>query len=320
LLQPLTVSALTVKLLILALALTVDILLGEPPKKIHPTVWMGKFIAFIEQKLKVNSVPKTEKLNGVYLAVMSVAFFGFLCHLILYVCHYIHVFLFLIVGVFLLKSTFALKSMREHVIPITEALNGGDLPRARSLVSRIVSRDTSNFDGKHVISATVESVAESTVDGVTSPLFYFSISGIMGAFVYRVINTLDSMVGYKNHYTHFGWFSAKMDTLANFIPARITAYLMILASILTGGNGKYIHKILKRDSSKTESLNAGWPIAAMAGALEVQLEKPGVYRLGENKKELSVESIYQALQIMQITVFLFTILIVIPILVLVHLA
>ena len=210
--------------------------------------------------------------------------------------------------------------MREHVIPIVEALNGGDLPRARSLVSRIVSRDTDGLDEKHVISATVESVAESTVDGVASPLFYFSIFGIIGAFVYRVINTLDSMVGYKNHYTHFGWLSAKMDTLANFIPARITAYLMILASILTGGNRKYAHKILKQNSSKTESLNAGWPIAAMAGALEVQLEKPGVYKLGENKKELSVESIYQALQIMQITVFLFTILIVIPMLVLVHLA
>ena len=313
-------SALMVNLLLLGLALTLDLFFGEPPPRIHPTIWMGRFIAFLEQKLKVDGAVRAERVRGVLLVLASTTFFGLTCYLILYICHQVHFLLFLIVGVFLLKSTFAVKSMRQHAIPVVEALGRGDLAEARRLVARIVSRDTSSLDEEHVISAAVESVAESTVDGVASPLFYFSIFGVVGAFVYRVINTLDSMVGYRDaRYLHFGWFSAAVDTLANFIPARIVGYLMVLSSIFTGGDWRYAYEVFRRYRSKTESLNSGWPIAAMAGVLKVRLEKPGVYIVGDSLRKLSAENIREALKVMQVTVSLFISLCTIPLLILIHL-
>lgn len=319
-LQSLFFPALAVNLLLLALAITTDILFGEPPPRFHPTVWIGKFIAFLERKLKANGSSRTERIRGILLFLASTTLFGLFCHLSLYICHQIHFLLFLIVGVFLLKSTFAIKSMEEHAVPVVEALERGDLAQARKLVARIVSRDTSSLDKEHVISATVESVAESIVDGIISPLFYFSISGITGAFIYRVINTLDSMVGYKNaYYLHFGWFSTVADTLVNFIPARIAGYLTVLSSVLVGGDLRYSYKIFRRYRSKTGSLNSGWPIAAMAGVLKVRLEKPGVYSVGEELRKLSIENIRQALRVMLVTTTLFITLVAIPLLFLINL-
>lgn len=319
-LQFLSSSALIFSLFLLFLAISLDMLFGEPPPKIHPTVWMGKFIAFLERKLKVNENFKNEKIRGVLLFLASTTFFGLFCYLILYSCHQIHFFLSLIMGVFLLKSTFAIRSMKEHVIPIVEALNRDDLAQARKLVACIVSRDTSNLSKEQVISATVESIAENTVDGIASPLFYFSIFGVVGAFVYRVINTLDSMVGYKNpRYLYFGWFSATADTFANFIPARIASYLIVLSSIFMGRSQSYAYEIFRCYRSKTWSLNSGWPIAAMAGVLKVRLEKPGVYSIGEEFKKLSTENIQQALHVMLTTTILFVTLVVIPLLFFVHL-
>ena len=312
--------ALTVSLLLLALAIISDILFGEPPPRLHPTVWMGRFIAFLERKLKVDGTSKSEKVRGILLFLASTTLFGFFCYLALYICYQVHLLLSFIVGVFLLKSTFAIKSMKEHAIPVAEALDRGDLAHAQKLVARIVSRDTSNLDREHVISATIESVAESTVDGFASPLFYFSIFGVVGAFVYRVINTLDSMIGYRDkRYLHFGWFSAVMDTIANFVPARIAGYLMVLSSFFTGGDWSYAYEIFRQYRSKTESLNSGWPIAAMAGVLKVKLEKPGVYSIGEGLRKLSTESIHQALRVMRVTILLFVTLVVIPLLIFVHL-
>ena len=319
-LQSLIFQTLTVNLLLLALAIISDMLFGEPPPKFHPTVWMGRFITFLERKLKANGTSKSERVRGILLFLASTTLFGLFCYLALYICYQAHFLLFLVMGVFLLKSTFAIKSMKEHAISVAEALGRGDLAQARKFVARIVNRDTSNLDEEHVISAAVESVAESTVDGFSSPLFYFSIFGVVGAFVYRVINTLDSMVGYRDkRYLYFGWFSALMDTITNFVPARITSYLMVLSSVFTGGNWKYTYEIFRRYRSKTESLNSGWPIAAMAGVLKVRLEKPGAYSIGEELRKLSTESIHQALRVMQVTILLFVTLVVIPLLIFMHL-
>ncbi|MGP3703050.1 MAG: cobalamin biosynthesis protein [Candidatus Bathyarchaeota archaeon] len=304
----------------LVFALALDLILGEYPSIIHPTVWIGKLTKFLEYRFRFDGTPKAEKVGGVFLALTLTILLGLICYLTLYVCYQIHLLLFFAVGVFLLKSTFAIKSMREHVIPIVDALSKGDITQARRLVARIVSRDTSNLDEEHLISATVESIAENTVDGVTSPLFYFSLFGPVGAFVYRVINTLDSMVGYKNaQYLHFGWFSATLDTLVNAIPARITAYLMVFLSFFMGRSFKFTYEVFRRYRSKTGDLNSGWSIAAMAGVLKVQLEKPNTYRIGESLKKLSVEEIRQALKVMCGTILLFITLVVIPILILVSL-
>ncbi|MCX8175661.1 MAG: cobalamin biosynthesis protein [Candidatus Bathyarchaeota archaeon] len=318
--QFLTTPTFICSLSLLVFALALDVILGEYPLVIHPTVWIGKLVTFLERGFKVNGTPKAERVGGILLALTLISLLGLACYLTLHICYQIHILLFFTVGVFLLKSAFAIKSMREHVTPIVDALSSGDIVQARTLVSRIVSRDTSNLDEKHLISATVESIAENTVDGVTSPLFYFSFFGPVGAFIYRVINTLDSMVGYKNaRYLHFGWFSATLDTVVNVIPARITAYLMVFLSIFIGRNFKLAYEVFSRYRSKTGDLNSGWPIAAMAGVLNVQLEKPNTYRIGESLRNLSVEDIRQALKVMYGTILLFVTLVVIPILILVSL-
>ena len=147
----------------------------------------------------------------------------------------------------------------------------------------IVRRDPNSLNERQIISAAVESIAESTTDGITAPFFFYALFGVPGAFAYRVINTLDSMVGYKNsEFKNIGWFSAKMDTITNYIPARITAYLMVAAAFIVREDWRESYRILQRDKHKTASPNAGYTISAMAGALNIQLEKQGHYTLGDD--------------------------------------
>ena len=160
----------------------------------------------------------------------------------------------------------------------------------------------------------MESIAESTTDGITAPFFFFALFGVPGAFAYRVINTLDSMVGYKNEENrNIGWFSANLDTIANYIPARLTAYLMVAASFLLREKWRESWRILQRDKGKTVSFNAGWTISAMAGALDTQLEKQGYYALGDDHG-ISPEHIPRALRVMTLTAVLFGLVVVLPVL------
>jgi adenosylcobinamide-phosphate synthase len=178
----------------------------------------------------------------------------------------------------------------------------------------IVRRDPATLNERHVISAAVESIAESTTDGVTSPLFYFALFGVPGAFAYRAVNTLDSMVGYKDEaHVNIGWFSATLDTVANYVPTRITASLMVVAAMLLRENWTESYRIMKRDRRNIPSVNAGWTISVMAGALGTQLEKPGFYKVGDGEG-LSPLHIRRALRMMNVTVVLFSVVIVVPIL------
>ncbi len=172
------------------------------------------------------------------------------------------------------------------------------------------------MDKRHVVSAAVESIAESTTDGIASPFFYFAVFGVPGAVAYRVINTLDSMVGYKDKANlNIGWFSANLDTIANYIPTRVTAALMVLSAALVGEDWRGSRSIIRRDRHNMQSVNAGWTIAAMAGALDTQLEKPGYYKLGDDK-DLNPNHIGRALRMMNSTVVLFGVFVVLPILLL----
>ena len=193
-------------------------------------------------------------------------------------------------------------------------LKAKDREGAKKWLRFIVRRDPDKLDERHMISAAVESIAESTTDGVTSPFFFFALFGIPGAFAFRVINTLDSMVGYKDPVNvNIGWFSARVDTITNYIPARMTAVFMVAASGLLGKDWRNSWRILMRDKSKTASPNAGWTISAMAGALETQLEKEGYYVLGDGQK-ISPEDITRAWKIMGLTVMLFAVIVVVPVL------
>ena len=153
-----------------------------------------------------------------------------------------------------------------------------------------------------------------TVDGVTGPLFYFALFGIPGAFVYRVINTIDSMIGYKTEmFRNLGWFGANCDTILNYLPSRITGLVMVLASMLLGNDWKQSYEILKKDSRKTSSPNAGYPMAALAGALDTKFQKVDHYTIGNGSIYLSIKHVYSAIVLMKVTTILFFGIITIPI-------
>ncbi len=303
--------------LIFILAFLIDIIFGEYPDRIHPTIGIGKLIGYLKPKLK-NPHPKVEKANGVLLALIVMLVVAVPVFLLLFWFRQSFGFYgqiaYIFVGAVLFKATFAVRGMDQYTKPIAAALKKNDLAEARRWLPFIVRRDPNTLDERLITSAAVESIAESTTDGITAPFFFFAIFGVAGAFAYRVINTLDSMVGYKNEENiNIGWFSANMDTITNYIPARLTAYLMVAASYLLRENWRESWRILKRDKAKTVSVNAGWTISAMAGALDTQLEKPGHYALGDDHG-ITPEHIDRALRVMTLTAVLFGAVVVMPIL------
>jgi adenosylcobinamide-phosphate synthase len=301
---------------ILLLALLIDAVFGEVPDRFHPTVWMGSVIAYLKPRMR-NGNSRIEKANSVLLCVGVSALFAVPVFLIVFFTRlWLGPIAYVVVSAVLLKFTFALKCMRYYTLPIAEALEQGNLDGAKGWLHFVVRRNPVSLDERHVVSAAVESIAESTTDGVTSALFFFGLFGVAGAFVFRVVNTLDSMVGYRDAANvNIGWFSAKLDTALNYVPARLTGSLMVFASMLLGERWRDSWRIMLRDRRNMVSLNAGWAIGAMAGALGVQLEKIGVYKLGD-EGELTSAHIRKALRIMALTVILFSITIVLPILLL----
>jgi len=304
-------------LLVLVLALLTDFVLGEPWEKLHPTVWAGKTIAYLKPKTKSPS-PSIEKLNGILLSLMLITILAGSTYFLLSLSRlFLSELAYILIASAILKSTIAIKSMEAHARPIMKAIEEGNLDQARTLVARIVRRNTSELDELRLTSATIESIGEGTVDGVTSALFYFAFFGVPGAIAFRVINTLDSMIGYRDvEHRNVGWFSAKLDTAANYIPARLTAFIMILSALLLGESWRSSIGVLARDRNKTESPNAGWSMSALAGALETRLEKPGFYVLGEGKLPLTGH-IPRALRMMKLTSFLFLAIVVIPLILLI---
>jgi adenosylcobinamide-phosphate synthase len=311
----LNLSLLIDSVLIFALAFLIDLVFGEYPDRIHPTIGIGKLIAYLKRKAK-SANPWVEKANGVLMALsimLIVAIPVFALLFWLRTLPYGEI-LYIIVGAFLFKATFAIRGMGQYTKPIARALKQNDLAEARKWLPYIVRRDPHSLNERQIISAAVESIAESTTDGITAPFFFYALFGVPGAFAYRVINTLDSMVGYKNaEFKNIGWFSAKMDTITNYIPARVTAYLMVAVAFILREDWRESYRILQRDKHKTASPNAGYTISAMAGALNIQLEKQGYYTLGDDHG-ISYEHILKALRVMAVTAALFGLVLVVPIL------
>ena len=301
-------SLFTDSILIFIIAFLIDLVLGEYPDRIHPTVGIGKIITYLKRHAK-NPNPNIEKANGVLLAIVAVLVVALPVFVLLFWLResfdiYGEI-AYIIVGAILFKSTFAIKGMGYYTKPIAKSLKENNIAEARKWLPYIVRRDPNTLNERQIISAAVESIAESTTDGITAPFFFFAFFGVPGAFAYRVINTLDSMVGYKNkEYQNIGWFSANMDTILNYIPARLTAYLIVSATALSRENWRESLSILERDKGKTTSVNAGWTISAMAGALNTQLEKQGCYTLGDDHG-ITPDHINRALRVMTITAVLF---------------
>ena len=219
----------------------------------------------------------------------------------------------------LLKSTIAIRGMEKHAMAVMDSIEKNDLDSARTNLSMIVKRNTKNLDKNHLLSGTLESISENTVDGITGPLFYFAFFGIPGAFLYRIINTFDSMIGYKtNLFRNVGWFGANCDKVLNYLPARITSLVMIMGAMILGNDWKKSYHILKRDARNTQSPNAGYPMAALAGALGTRFEKIDHYSVGEGDIELTKSHLRSAIALMKVTSILFCGIITIPIIIILY--
>jgi adenosylcobinamide-phosphate synthase len=305
-----------VGVLVLVLAMIVDLIFGEPPEFLHPTVWMGRLAQGIKERLRQGG-PVVERLQGSFLAIGVLVLFAVPTYFGLQALHqYFGLIPYLIMSVLLLKTTLAIKAMAKFITPIADAARVGDYGKARQLLRNVVRRNPDQLSDQQVLSAAVETIAEGTVDGVTGPIFLYSLLGVPGAVAYRAINTLDSTVGYKDRpHLYIGWFSAKLDTLANYAPARLTGILTVVSSWILGLDWSNCLRVLRRDHARTTSLNAGWSMSAMAGALGVTLEKPGHYALGESSHALDPADITKALRVMKLNVLLFTLLVGIPLMV-----
>ena len=303
---------------IIFFALTIDFTLGDPKNKFHPTAWIGSLIAKITPSLK-NSSNTLEKLGGIILIIISSAIVASLIILLdvginMITTDYLSIIISIIVGGILLKTTIAIKGMEKHALAVVNSLENNNIVSARNNLSMIVKRNTKDLDKNHVFSGVVESISENTVDGITGPLFYFGLFGLPGAFVYRVINTADSMIGYKtNIFKNIGWFAANCDTILNYIPSRLTGFVMIFSAMILGYDWKRSYKIMIRDGGKTLSPNAGYPMAAIAGALGTRFEKIDHYFLGDGKVSYSKEHVKSTITLMKVTSIIFCGIVVVPI-------
>ena len=301
---------------IVSLALLIDFVLGDPKNRLHPTAWVGALIARLAPTARGHS-RVYERLAGAYVVLIPVSVTVSLLLLLeagldLLTGFVSAVVSILVIGV-LLKTTLAVRGMERHAMAVVAALEEDDLPAARERLSMIVKRDTKNLDEDHVYSAVLESISENTVDGVTGPLFYFGFFGIFGSFVYRTVNTADSMVGYRTRiFRDIGWFAANSDRVLNYVPSRLTGLVMILSSMLLRNNWRKSYQIMIRDGPKTESPNAGYPMAAIAGALDARLEKIDHYSIGDGTSRFSKRHVASTITLMKITSVMFAAIITVP--------
>lgn len=281
------------------LALVLDLALGDPANRFHPVAWMGTAIGAARRRapdegwLAQLSYGALLVAGGAAITAGLGRFFGG-------AVARLPAPLGLLAEAMLLKMTFSLRGLSTAAEEIESALETQDLPEARRLLAwHLVSRDTTTLNESQVAAATIESVAENTSDGVLAPLFYYILGGLPGALTYRFINTSDAMLGYRDPaHQWLGKAPARLDDLANLLPARITAALTILAAVLAGENPGGAWQVWQRDAGKTASPNAGHPMSAIAGALDVELEKVGHYRLGAGGRSPAPGDIKRAVCLM----------------------
>jgi adenosylcobinamide-phosphate synthase len=285
---------------ILLLAIIIDIIFGELPNILHPVAWLGKLIN-LEIRISPGKGKKAQIIYGIIILILTTVIISLLVYFALNFIKQYDEIVYVILGALLLKLTFSIRGLITSALHTRNLLKDGDLNRSRHSLNALVSRDTSTLDKDNVIAATVESVSENSCDSFIAPVFYFLIFGLPGAIAYRIVNTFDSMIGYHGEYEYTGKASAIADDIFNYIPARISATLIVLASIFHPGNLKRAWSIMFRDHKRTESPNAGWTMSAMAGALGIRLEKTGYYQLGDSVNALSLNNIDSSVKIIAVT-------------------
>ena len=271
-------SKIALSVLVLLAALAVDRFFGDPHSPYHPVALLGRFIGWWGRPELFS--PQIQRCAGVVFWGITAALFA----LPFYLAGMAPWFLYLLLAPFLLKSCFAWRSLEEHTLAVVAALKDG-VDKGRDQVKLLVSRDTAQLDRNHILSAGYESMTENLTDSIVSPLLFFSVFGLAGAAVYRAANTMDAMLGYRDERERLGWCPARMDDLFNFIPARITVLLLLVYFTFSGRFLPAI-RMMRRDSRNRPGFNGGIVMAAMAGGIGIQFEKPGVYTIGDPERTL----------------------------------
>ncbi|MBE8949354.1 MAG: cobalamin biosynthesis protein CobD [Quinella sp. 3Q1] len=255
-------------------AFLIDALLGDPRSKFHPVVLIGNLISALEKILRRDTDSPNQKIfkGGLLVGVVVSASFFVGLSIEIFTENIPSLAAQIFIQALVLSFMISPRTLSDAAREIYFLLERENLPRAREKVGWIVGRDTKNLNEAEIARATVETVAENTVDGIISPLFFFAVGGLPLAVAYRAINTMDSMLGYKNEkYFYFGRAAARLDDVANFIPARLTAILFICAAVILRLDYKNAFDMMKRDAAKHPSPNGGWAEATVAGALNIRL-------------------------------------------------
>ena len=293
----------------LAIGFVLDMILGDPYSLPHPIRLIGRLIAALEKAMR-KRFPEKERLGGTLTAVIVLLLSTGAPLGILIACFNVNVWLGAAVEGIFCYYLLAAKCLKKESMKVYRAIEEKDVEKARQAVSMIVGRDTESLDDIGITKADVETVAENTSDGVIAPLIYMAIGGGVLGCVYKAINTMDSMVGYKNdRYINFGRFAAKLDDIANYIPSRISAYLMIFASKIMGYNSRNAYRIFKRDSRNHASPNSAQTESVVAGALEIQLAGDAYYFgklykkpfIGDSIKPIKYDNIADSIKLMYMT-------------------
>lgn len=299
----------------LGIGFLLDLMFGDPYWLPHPICLIGSLISFLEKKIR-SFFPKTaggEIAGGIVLVILVLILSSGVPFLILYLVGLVHPYLRLAVESIMCYQLIAARSLKAESMKVYEQLEKGDLERSRWAVSRIVGRDTEKLTGEGVTKAAVETVAENTSDGVIAPMFYMAIGGAVFGFFYKAVNTMDSMIAYKNDkYLYFGKAAAWLDDIFNYIPARISAFLMILSSFLLRMDWKNAWMIFWRDRYNHASPNSAQTESVCAGALGVELAGDAWYfgvlhkkkTIGDPKRKIVPEDIRRANRLMYMTAVL----------------
>lgn len=300
----------------LVIAFILDCIFGDPQNLPHPICLIGNFIKKGESFYRKHI--KNEFVGGMLLTITVVTLSFLIPFFIIFMAGKINRYLALVINIIFSYQILAAKSLKTESMKVYYPLKSGNLPEARKFLSWIVGRDTGALDETGVTKATVETIAENTTDGVVAPMIFIALGGAPMGFMYKAINTLDSMIGYKNDkYINFGKFAAHLDDVANFIPARITAIFMIIAAFFVGFDSKNGFKIYLRDRRNHKSPNSAQTESVCAGALNIQLAGDAYYfgkltkkpNIGDKNREIESKDIVRANKLMYgtATIILFSI-------------
>ena len=305
----------TISLVALVMGYILDLIFGDPYWMPHPVRFIGNLISILEKVIR-RFMPKTKRgeyIGGIILTVMVVSISMVIPLVIILMAKSINTYLALTVETFMCYQILATKSLKVESMKVYDELAKNDLPSARKAVSMIVGRDTKDLTFSGVAKAAVETVAENTSDGIIAPLFYMILGGAPLGYFYKAVNTMDSMIGYKNEkYMNFGRFAAKLDDVVNYLPARISAYQMILSSFFLRYDYKNAFKIYKRDRYNHASPNSAQTESVCAGALDIQLAGNAYYfgklyekpTIGDNIREINYDDIKKANRLLYCTSFI----------------